>query len=313
MALYDRWTRAQFRAAVRRELMDTGGQWWTDTELNSYLDHWQDQVQDALEFSWGTATTVVGSATSTVTFTDIATDILRPGFVFWDNKQLSPLTVEELNIVKREWRAGTAARPGAFYVQNLQEFVLWPIPSSSGTLRVEYPLSMTFAADTSTSELPPWTRYSAIDYCAFRAYLRAGPNQDLDKAAVYKGQFNLKMLEYEDWKRQYMPYRYGQLRPPTAFEVRLVDPDRGGLNVPVPTAASSSLYDEVPSGTVNGTNDTFTLTHSPNPTASLKLFVDGVLMTQGTHYTLSGSTITFAASYIPQSGQTLFASYRYSA
>ena len=291
--------------------MDTNGEWWTDAELNSYLDHWQDQVQDSLEFSWGTATTTVGSNTSTVTFTVVATDILRPGFVFWDNKQLSPVTTQELNIIKREWRLGTSARPGAFYVNNLNELVLWPTPGSPGVLRMEYPLSMTFASDTSTSELPPWTRYSAVDYCAFRAYLRNGPNQDLNKAYVYKGQFNLKMLEYEDWKRQYMPQRYGQIRPATDFEVRLVDPDRGSLNLPVPTPSAVSFYDEVPSGTVNGTNDTFTLTYAPSPTSSLKLFVDGVLMKQGTHYTLSSKTITFNSSYIPQTGQTLFASYRY--
>jgi hypothetical protein len=66
---------------------------------------------------------------------------------------------------------------------------------------------------------------------------------------------------------------------------------------------------ETPSGTVNGTNPTFTLAHTPNPSVSLQFTVNGVLQIQGTDYTLSTGTIT--ATNIPITGAILRAFYRY--
>lgn len=69
--------------------------------------------------------------------------------------------------------------------------------------------------------------------------------------------------------------------------------------------------DETPSGTINGTNTSFTLANPPSPAASLLLFINGVLQIQGTDYTLSGSTITM--SNAPTTGSVLNAYYRYAA
>jgi len=66
---------------------------------------------------------------------------------------------------------------------------------------------------------------------------------------------------------------------------------------------------EVPGGSVNGTNVTFTLVNTPNPGLSLELYKNGVLLQQNSDYTLSGSTITFSTA--PQTGDSLLASYRY--
>jgi hypothetical protein len=68
---------------------------------------------------------------------------------------------------------------------------------------------------------------------------------------------------------------------------------------------------ETPAGTIDGTNVTFTLSRSPNPSASLLLARNGVLMNSQTDFTISGNTITFAAGSIPQVGDALMAWYRY--
>src|SRR5215471_1680589 len=52
---------------------------------------------------------------------------------------------------------------------------------------------------------------------------------------------------------------------------------------------------EVPTGTLNGTNTTFTLSATP-ATNSLLLFMDGVEQEPGTDYTLSGATITYTVA-----------------
>lgn len=54
------------------------------------------------------------------------------------------------------------------------------------------------------------------------------------------------------------------------------------------------VSDETPGGTINGSNDTFTLAGTPT-SGSLMLFMNGQFLTQGVDYTVSGSTITFAS------------------
>ncbi len=69
---------------------------------------------------------------------------------------------------------------------------------------------------------------------------------------------------------------------------------------------------ELPVGTINGVNLTFTLAIAPNPALSLRLYKNGVLLQQNADYTLSGSTITFAnQSITPQTGDSISAYYRH--
>lgn len=69
---------------------------------------------------------------------------------------------------------------------------------------------------------------------------------------------------------------------------------------------------EIPTGVINGTNQVFTLQHSPNPPQSLHLFLNGQLQDAvGYNYTLSGSIITFTDDNIPLQNDRIKASYRY--
>lgn len=60
-----------------------------------------------------------------------------------------------------------------------------------------------------------------------------------------------------------------------------------------PVGGGTTEVRETPSGSINGTNATFTLSYTPNPTASLQLFLNGVEQDLNRWYTLSGTTITF--------------------
>lgn len=69
---------------------------------------------------------------------------------------------------------------------------------------------------------------------------------------------------------------------------------------------------EVPGGTINGSNLSFTLANTPNPASGLRLYKNGVLLQQNIDYTLNGSTITFSgAAATPQTGDSLSAYYRH--
>lgn len=80
----------------------------------------------------------------------------------------------------------------------------------------------------------------------------------------------------------------------------------------VPGAGPAANFSDAenPAGTINGTNPTFTLAGTPNPVMSLKLYKNGLLLQQNNDYTLSGSTITFKASVVPQGNDSLVAFYR---
>ena len=76
------------------------------------------------------------------------------------------------------------------------------------------------------------------------------------------------------------------------------------------TALTGSFADdETPTGTINGSNTTFTLAHTPSGT-SLMLFKNGQkLEPGGADFSLATATITMTAA--PKTGDILTASYRY--
>jgi len=87
---------------------------------------------------------------------------------------------------------------------------------------------------------------------------------------------------------------------------------RAYYRIPGTGTATSFNDGELPSGTINGTNLTFTLASAPSPASSLMLFKNGVLLAQGVDYALSGVTVTFANTTVaPQTGDLLTASYRH--
>jgi hypothetical protein len=75
----------------------------------------------------------------------------------------------------------------------------------------------------------------------------------------------------------------------------------------------ASLYSdsETPTGVLDGNNVVFTLRFAPSPAGSLDLYLNGLLMTQGTDYTLTTNAIHFFLRSTPQPGDVLVASYRY--
>jgi len=64
---------------------------------------------------------------------------------------------------------------------------------------------------------------------------------------------------------------------------------------------------ETPNGTVDGVNTSFTTSNNPIFTSAHLLFVNGLLLQQGVHYTISSNTITMTIA--PATGQSLLSVY----
>jgi len=99
-----------------------------------------------------------------------------------------------------------------------------------------------------------------------------------------------------------MPGPYGYTPPADAA------PQRGLSGPPGPDVNFADC--EIPSGSADGMNKDFTLTHSPNPATSLMLHMNGMLQQgEGNDYTLTGNVIHFETAPVAES--TILASYRY--
>jgi hypothetical protein len=75
--------------------------------------------------------------------------------------------------------------------------------------------------------------------------------------------------------------------------------------------SSGTAIQEQPSGNVNSSNTAFTIAHTPTASATVFLFIDGQLQTQGSgkDYTISGQNITMGTA--PSTGQLLWVGYTY--
>lgn len=78
----------------------------------------------------------------------------------------------------------------------------------------------------------------------------------------------------------------------------------GGTVVNTSYLQQSFVWNEVPSGLVNGVNANFGLARTPLTSGTVMVFRNGMLQAYGTSedYTISGTTITFTTGSIPNSG-----------
>jgi hypothetical protein len=74
----------------------------------------------------------------------------------------------------------------------------------------------------------------------------------------------------------------------------------------------SFMDNDAPAGLVDGANTAFTLAGTPNPTGSLAVYRNGVLLKAGQDFTVAGNSVQFVSGAVPQPGDTLLASYRLS-
>lgn len=99
-----------------------------------------------------------------------------------------------------------------------------------------------------------------------------------------------------------------------AGDITVVTDKRAWLDIDLGSdtglASSNFVDNEVPTGDLNGADVTYTLANSPSPVGSLKVYLNGIRQDEGgsDDYTLSGSTITFAAA--PISTDKILTDYR---
>lgn len=120
------------------------------------------------------------------------------------------------------------------------------------------------------------------------------------------GQGNIR-LQIDNAGKAKMP-TYGSGTHGGAATYALSVDSSGNVIETTPALTSATFIDEeVPSGTMDSVNATFNLANTPIA-GSVKLYLRGLRLKNGTGYTISGTTITMLV--IPDSGDELVADYR---
>jgi hypothetical protein len=83
----------------------------------------------------------------------------------------------------------------------------------------------------------------------------------------------------------------------------------GVITCSADAGGGNSAIREIPSGTINGANTSFVLTHTPSPVGGESCYLNGNGQQSGAgnDYTISGATITYLAA--PPTGEKLWCSY----
>lgn len=77
------------------------------------------------------------------------------------------------------------------------------------------------------------------------------------------------------------------------------------------SAADTIVWNEVPSGTLNGINILFILANAPDSQDKTSVYLNGLLMKPGADFILMGAMIWFDPDQIPQPGDNLLVTYAY--
>lgn len=251
MALSDQWNLTTLLARCRTELLDPNGKWWTDSELEGYIDEWQQELQSKFEFVWGSATVL--TALATLTLSNVASNILRLDAIYYTAgtfalpsgtftntsiRRLSPRSLIDLDVLQRDWRAITtnpAQMPEVAYQNSPYEVSFWPPPGlGTGTYVFEYPVLMTTMSGSlaAVMQIPAWTRYSVMPFVCYKAFKRFGPNQDIPKAIRRKAQYDKMVKKYRRFYDNYFPERAEMLRPGRRWASNILQPRQSNLQVP---------------------------------------------------------------------------------
>ena len=235
MAFTDKWTRVQLRTNVRTELLDAAGRWWSDDEINCAIEEWQSELQNELEFVWGTATTTLTATQGTATLTSFATDVARIDAVYIDGTRIPARDKSELSLIDPTWRITPPSAPRVVYQDSPFTFSVWPRTDIARPVIVEYPRSLVFIADTSTMQIPPWTRYSCKNFVAWHlGYSRMGENINLQKAARYRARFDRQKLGFRTICENFFPDKYRMLKPGVRYEGDILNPNRNFVSLHEP-------------------------------------------------------------------------------
>lgn len=291
-------TRADNALAVRENLDDLGISFYSSTDIN-------DSLQDAYNKFCALTGCIVKSTHYPILsqpYWNLGASI--PNYLYtvglWNygmNKWMEAKPRRFLDNIRWDWELWTG-NPFYFCPIDFRRIVVAPsLPAPSGVVYLLYKAKAPIMSDATVPLIPNQIEH-ILEWYATADLLEQA--KEYNKAAEY----------WAEWRRGINVANQNIHNPAQSDRMHAMAPwwemPRFG-----PAGGSGLFVDnEIPTGTINSINTTFTLAGIPNPTASLCLFKNGQLLFEGEGYNLSGNTIVYESGYVPQTGDSHRAWYR---
>jgi len=292
MPSYQKPTRAEMIASVRRQLADPTGRWWSDSQLAGYVEAWQTDINNKYEF-------IVSTATVTMTGSEfnVPTDCQRVTWVLTTATNgtlytIPPTSESVLSRVSSEWRFEWGYEPGAWVQTTASTIQVWPAQLANRVFEVEYTKKFLLPNDATQVGVPAFCKWHGVCEVMRRAYLALGPNYDLKRSLRWKARASKwERLIGKIQNSRWGAVKYPSLKPSTTqWEAKIVRPSIVISELHMPSTSSYGTI-VIPTGNMDGSNVTFTL---PTIPVLLILVVNGLVLHEGVGYTRSGTVLTLA-------------------
>lgn len=294
-------TFTEIATEIRKNLNDQGITFFTD--LNIY-----DAMQDAYSLSvWltksiETTRQITQRLTLYYDFPSIFSDFLSLAGVYSLTKKLwlEPKWPKEMLEMRQDWERWRGT-PQYLVQGDSRRTALspWPAATSTGQLVVLFRSKAPTIINTDIPQLPV-TKHLIIEWYATGQLFAMA--KDFRQSVIWYTKFFNAISSTKKLVRD----------KTSADRIKVLEPYQQFGRYGFASSGDNDVHidNEIPAGTIDGVNPTFTLQNNPYPTTSLELYKDGQLMYQGVAYTLNGAIITFNATYIPSVGSLLRAFYR---
>ena len=213
------------------------------------------------------------------------------------NKWLTPTSRRYIRQLREDWELWVGSPEWVVPIDYSRIAVVPHLTSTSGQCIIHYSATADTLADSSIPQLPITAEYALEYYTTakllanLKEFGKATEYWKLWLDSVEQSILHVNNLAKVDRLAVVQPY------------IQMGLYGKG-------SAAAMFIDDETPAGTLDGTNDTFTLSASPSPADSLQLYVNGQLLFEGVGYVLSGNQIVYNTGYIPAADDEHRAWYR---
>lgn len=293
-------TRKEIRENVQSNLEDSGAVYWTAETINEKIQ----QGYSRFAYLTGYITKARYYPLIPQPYWEVKNhigDFLYLNGIYDDvrNRWLTPVDLRYIRNLRDDWELWTGS-PEYVTPLDLKRLAICPHPATSGgACVIHYCASANTLIDSTSPIIPPVCK-SILEFYATAKLL--AELKEFSKAKIY----------WSRWKQG--------IADTIAYVSANAKADK--MNVMLPYlqmplygkggSMAAFIDDEIPTGTIDGVNATFTLSASPSPADSLQLYKNGQLLFEGVGYNLTGNSIVYETDYIPSTGDIHRAWYRMS-
>lgn len=197
-------TLAVARTALRERLSEVSAAAWTDTELNRYLNEGIREIAIRTECLASTTDVAVTAGVYLVAAPSTVSRIHRaewaPSNPVGSSDQIYPLRYMQLNNLDSVRGSGQQTMSGTPEIYSTWGYpgsttfrvVLYPKPTTNGTLRIHYyRLPTAAASDADVLDLPEGWEHLVYDYAEFRSRLKDGDDAWQVAKTEFEGRLEL--------------------------------------------------------------------------------------------------------------------------